>query len=224
VKSLFLLGASGDIGRAIADKFTNNGYAVIAPSRNEINLESRPSIEDYFRHTKANDKIDVFIYCAGWNTPRPFQEVTYDDLDKANSINAIGFFRILQEVVAGMIKNKNGYVLAISSLYSFMSREGRLPYVMSKHALNGVVKTAAIEFGKYNIKINALSPGFVDTKMTRKNNDELTIKKIEERIPLGYLATAADIANVAFFICSEENAYITGQNIIVDGGYSIGGI
>lgn len=94
---------------------------------------------------------------------------------------------------------------------------------MSKHALIGLIKTAAIELGRYNIKVNAIFPGFVDTNLKRKNNDSNKIKFLEEGIPLGNMAKPADIANVAYFLCSEKNTYITGQDITVDGGFICGG-
>ena len=223
MKTLFILGGTGDIGKAIVKRFTDKGYTVISPSRTELNLESRLSIEEYFKFARFKQKIDVLIYCAGWNNPKLIKELTYADLDKANAINVTGLFGILQKILPGMVKAKKGYILAISSLYGSFSREGRAAYVMSKHALNGLIKTTALEFGRYNIKVNTLSPGFVDTKMTRKNNSNAMIKQIEERISLGHLAMPREIANIASFLCSLENTYITGQDIIVDGGYSIGG-
>jgi 3-oxoacyl-[acyl-carrier protein] reductase len=222
MKTLFILGGTGDIGKAIVKKFSDNGYSVVSPSRNELNLEDRLSIERYFKFTKIK-KIEVLIYCVGWNNPKAIKELTYTDLDKANEINAISLFGILQKVLPGMVALKKGHVLAISSLYGSFSRKGRLAYVMSKHALNGLIKTVALEFGRYDIKVNTLSPGFVDTKMTRKNNDNLVIKQIKQCIPLGHLAMPIEIANIALFLCSEQNTYITGQDIIVDGGYSVGG-
>ena len=94
-----------------------------------------------------------------------------------------------------------------------------MAYVCSKHALEGVIKTYACEYGRNNILFNCISPGFVDTKMTRKNNSEEKIKKIIERIPLNRLAESIDIAYTAYYLCSDKNTYITGQNIIVDGGF-----
>lgn len=223
MKTLLILGGSGDIGKSIVRKFVHNSYNVISPGRAELDLENRMSIDEYLKSSKFPKKIDALVYCAGWNNPLSIKRLKYEDVDKANAINVIGLFRILQNVLPGMVQVKNGYVLAISSLYGSFSRERRLAYVMSKHALNGLVKTAALEFGRYNIKINSLSPGFVETKMTRKNNSVRKIRHLEKCISLGRLAMPEDIANVAFFLCSVENTYITGQNIIVDGGYSVGG-
>ena len=122
-----------------------------------------------------------------------------------------------------MMKKKEGHILAISSLYGTASRRNRISYTMSKHALNGAVKTLSIELGEHNIKVNSLSPGYVETNMTKKNNDAKQIDLWKSRIPLGRLASPVDIAKVSLFLCSDNNQYISGQNIIVDGGYSIGG-
>ena len=86
-----------------------------------------------------------------------------------------------------------------------------------------MIKTLALELAPQGIKVNALSPGFVATRMTYQNNSTETIDKIKSRIPLGELAKPEEIANVALFLCSKSNTYITGQTIIVDGGYTIGG-
>jgi 3-oxoacyl-[acyl-carrier protein] reductase len=221
MKNLFLLGGQGDIGEAIGRKFRENDYKVIAPTSKDLNLEDRTSIEVFF--DKNAITADVIIHSAGFNEPKSFEGLSYEDILKAHSINVFGFYSVLQRLLPAMKARRKGDILAISSLYGIIAREKRLPYVMSKHALNGLVKTLAIEFGQHNIKVNALSPGFVDTKMTRKNNEEKTIKGLTEKIPLGRLAKPEEIAEVAFFLCSEANAYITGQNIIVDGGYSVGG-
>jgi len=114
-------------------------------------------------------------------------------------------------------------VLVISSLYGFLARSGRLPYVISKHGLNGAVKTLAIELAPYGVLVNSLSPGYIGTKMTYQNNSEETIAKLVLGIPLGRLGSAEDIAEVAEFLCSKKNKYINGQDIVVDGGFSIGG-
>ena len=113
--------------------------------------------------------------------------------------------------------------MIISSIYGFPARNGRLPYVASKHALVGIAKTLAIELGPSNILVNAVSPGYVDTKMTSANNDAATIERFRAGIPLGRLAEPAEIADVVAFLCGGGNRYLTGQDIVVDGGYSIGG-
>jgi len=94
---------------------------------------------------------------------------------------------------------------------------------MSKHALQGAVKTLAIEWAPLGVLVNAISPGYISTKMTYKNNSAETIARFIAGIPLGRLGTPEDIAEVASFLCSSNNRYLTGQDLVVDGGFSIGG-
>jgi 3-oxoacyl-[acyl-carrier protein] reductase len=215
------LGGNGDIGSAIVTKFQNEGCQVIAPTSKELNLEDRDAVESYLQSHSFD--VDVIIQCAGRNNPKTLPEMTYEDIDKTNDINVISFYRIIQHFASGMRQKKDGYILGISSIYGSYSRKGRLAYAMSKHALNALIKTLALELGPDNIKVNCLSPGFVDTKLTRKNNSPETIRNLVEKIPLGRMASVEDIANIAYFLCSRENNFINGQNIIADGGYSVGG-
>ncbi|MDR2437267.1 MAG: SDR family oxidoreductase [Endomicrobium sp.] len=220
MKKVFLTGASGDIGKAIKNVFEKNEYIVTAPKRNQLNLENILSVKEYF--STADLEFDILIHCAGFNNPKVLEELTFEDIDKTAMINYISFFEIVKSISPYMISKKKGYILAISSLYSNISRSGRLAYTASKHALNGVIKTLACELGGNNILVNSLSPGFVVTKMTSKNNSKDAIDLLVKRIPLQRLALPQDIADVAFYLCSK-NTYITGQNIIVDGGFMISG-
>ena len=221
MKTLFLLGGSGGIGRAVARRFQKEGWTVIAPSRKELDLEDRASIARYFRKTPP--RADALVHCAGWNRPVPAEAVTAEDLEKAMAVNVFGFFWVLRHLLPDMKRRKQGTVVAVSSLYGFTSRRNRLPYAASKHALNGLMRTLALELGRHGIRVNLLSPGFVDTAMTRRNNDPAMIRKLCERVPLGRLARPADIAQAVYFLCSSEAGYIHGANLVVDGGYSTGG-
>jgi 3-oxoacyl-[acyl-carrier protein] reductase len=132
-------------------------------------------------------------------------------------------FQISKYLLPYFKRTKNGHILAISSIYGVVSRKGRSAYSMSKHALTGLVQTMALEFALYNVKVNALAPGFVETEMTKKNNTKEIIDGFIEKIPLGKLSLPEDIANAAYYLCSPQNTYITGQNIIADGGILAGG-
>ncbi len=221
MKTLLLTGASGDIGKAIQKLFEKNNYRIIAPTRAELNLESPESIQHYFKNFK--EKIDSLIHCAGFNTPKLALDLNEADVQKTFQINTMAFYSICRQLLNHFVNQKGASILAISSIYGHFSRKGRLAYATSKHALEGMVKTLALEFGIHNIKVNCLAPGFVDTQLTRKNNSEEIIEGFKQKIPLGRLADPMDIAEVAYFLCSENNKYINGQSIIVDGGYSVGG-
>ena len=218
--NVLLLGGNGDIGTSIKNKFETNGYEVNAPASALLNLENMSQIDSFM---KKQNGFDVIIQCAGINNPLPIDQISEQELLKTFYINVFGFYKIIQLNIEHFKKIKNGWVLGISSIYGQVAREYRSPYVMSKHALNGLIKTISIELGVYNVKSNSLSPGFVNTKMTSKNNSPEKIKSFESKIPLGRLAKPEDIANTAFFLCSKENEYINGQNIVVDGGFLAGG-
>ena len=116
-----------------------------------------------------------------------------------------------------------GRIVVISSIFGFLSRSGRLPYSASKHALIGACKTLAIELGCDGVLVNSVSPGYIQTDLTTKNNDQETLSRIIRNIPVQRLGLPSDIAEAAYFLGSESNQYITGQNIIIDGGLSIDG-
>jgi 3-oxoacyl-[acyl-carrier protein] reductase len=218
---LFITGGSGEIGKAIIQIFKDKHYTIIAPTRSQLDLNDSASIAHYMQHFGI--QADIFIHCAGFNEPKPFLKITEQDFQKTFSINALSFFNLVQALVANQHLKNKASILGISSIYGSFSRKNRFSYTASKHCLNGMIKTLALELAPNGIKVNALSPGFVETRMTYQNNTEETIKKIKKKIPLGDLAKPQEIANVAYFLCSKYNTYITGQTIIVDGGYTIGG-
>lgn len=221
MKTVFLTGRSGEIGHAIHSQFKQQDYHVIAPTRKEMDLASDASIEHFLQ--KMTEKIDVFIHCAGINQPKLIADILPVDLLTTMQVNALSFYKMSHYFLNQELLNNNGHILGVSSIYGFLARKGRFSYSASKYCLKGMVKTLALELGHRNIKANVIAPGFVDTKLTRKNNSEEMIEGFKQKISLGRLASPDDIAKVAYFLCSDQNAYITGQEIIVDGGYSIGG-
>ena len=220
MKTVLLTGATGGIGGAILEKFKQQQYAVVAPTRAELNLESQDSVQQFM--TTLKTPIDIFVHCAGFNDPKQLDALTEADIQKTLQINTLSFYTI-SKALAAHFKQSEGAILAVSSMYGHFSRKGRLAYSTSKHALNGMIKTLALELGPYNVRVNGVSPGFVDTVMTSKNNSAAVIEGIKKKIPLGRLATVEDIAEVVYFLCSPLNRYINGECIMVDGGYSVGG-
>jgi 3-oxoacyl-[acyl-carrier protein] reductase len=219
-KTLFLTGGHGGIGKVIANEFAEQGYKVIAPTSMELNLSSDESIDTYF--TKSVPEVDVLIHCAGINHPQTLEKLDIAQTARVMQINALSFVKIAQFFVPSFKKNKNGHILVVSSVWGFLSKPGRLAYSMSKHALSGLVKTLALELGPFNIKVNAIAPGFVDTPLTWQNNTPDEIDRLIQKVALGRLADPQEIAKAAYFLCSENNTFITGQSLIVDGGFSVG--
>ncbi len=220
MKTLFITGGRGDIGHAIVAKFRQQHYEVIAPDSDCLDLGNLNNIEGYIQTLPA---VDAFIHCAGINQPKLFIDIEIEDLEKTLMINALAFYKIAQSLINQNKLNKKGHILGISSIYGDISRKGRFSYTAAKYCMNGMIKNLALELGSKQIKVNGLAPGFVDTKLTRRNNTQEIIDRLESSIPLGHMACTDDIAKAAYFFASEENSYINGQIIIADGGYLAGG-
>lgn len=216
-----VLGGTGDIGCAITQKLSSIGVDTTDVGRADFDLANSSQIATYFK--KNGSQFDILIHSGGLNNPKNFEELTDTEIRGSLNANVLGFLDVVRELTPHWKRGGFGRVLVISSLYGFLGRKGRLPYVMSKHALNGAVKTLAIELASHGVLVNALSPGYIATKLTYKNNSTATIERLVSGIPVGRMGTPEDIAEVASFLCSPANQYINGQDIVVDGGYSIGG-
>lgn len=215
-----ILGGKGDIGGAIACRLSESGIEVIAVGRSDFDLTSNAEIDAYFN--KSGNEFDILVHSGGLNNPKLFEELSEKEIRASLDANVHGFLTVLRKILPYWKKKQWGRVVVISSLYGFLARKGRLPYVMSKHALNGAVKTLAIELASDGVLVNSLSPGYIATKLTYKNNTQDVIEKLIESIPVGRMGDPKDIAEVASFLCSPANNYINGQDIVVDGGYSAG--
>jgi 3-oxoacyl-[acyl-carrier protein] reductase len=158
--------------------------------------------------------VDGLIYCAGVNNVCPFQKTDFDDFDKILRINSLSFIKLCQQIKF----NDESNIIALGSLYATFVKPERLMYTFSKHALLGAVKTLALEMSNRKIKVNMISPGFVDTPLTRKNNTLQRISELNDLIPLG-LTDSSQIAKMCLYLV-QNNQAITGQNLIIDGGYS----
>ncbi len=218
-KSLFITGGNGEIGKSIISQF--QGYIVYAPSSIEMDCSDVNSIRNYIHNIGIN-KIDVFIHCAGINNPKPYIDSTEVSILNTMKINTFSFLYITQELSKYFIDNSTK-ILAISSIYGSISRVGRLEYNASKSALNGMIKSLALELAPKGIVVNSIAPGFIETSLTFKNNSTKTVEEITSNIPLGRLGQPAEIAWYVKLLCSSQNTYLTGQNIVIDGGYLIGG-
>ena len=119
-----------------------------------------------------------------------------------------------------MIDHHFGRIVNISSIWSLVSKPGRLSYSVSKDGLNGFTRALAVEVAQYNILVNTIAPGFVNTDLTRQNNSPEDIEEICKKIPLGRLAEPDEIERFVAFLCSDTNSYLTGQCLVMDGGFT----
>jgi 3-oxoacyl-[acyl-carrier protein] reductase len=238
-KTIIITGGTRGIGAAIVSAFCNaraniivtgtkkTGIESIEVSDNQNNIQyhqldysSDESVKEFIHSVKKLDDIDVLINNAGVNKIESVTEISEDDWDWINAINLRGPFLLTQAVSKTMEKKNSGKIINIASIFGVVSKEKRAAYSSSKWGLIGFTKAAALDLAPFNVQVNAVSPGFVDTDLTRRIIGQENMKQLADSIPQGRLAKPDEIANVVLFLCSDLNTYITGQNIIVDGGFT----
>ena len=217
-RTVLITGASRGIGAAIKSRLGSEGMTVLSPGRAELDLLSNNSIDAYLGSLKS--PVDILVNNAGINYLAALEEITPETLETMVQVNLTAPIRLLKGIVPGMKKNRFGRIVNISSIFGIISKERRLLYTTTKSALIGMTKTLALELGGYNILVNSIAPGYVLTELTRQNNSPEEIERISSAIPLKRMAEPAEIAEVAAFLCSDKNTYITGQAIVVDGGFT----
>jgi len=217
--SAFVTGGSRGIGKAVVDELLKIGIEVTAPTRAELDLSDLKSVEAF---TVANMEFvpDLVVLNAGENNPSVISEITMDAWQKTIDVNLSSNFLLIRDFGSKMMKRGSGRIVVVSSCYSFRSRVGRAAYSASKAGLNALVQSAALEFAVNDVLVNAVCPGFVLTDLTKKNNDATGIKLLETQIPLGKLADPIEVAKLVLFLGLESNTYITGQTVVIDGGFT----
>ncbi len=218
-RTALVTGASRGIGASIAEALRGQGVCVLAPPREELDLSSAASIAAYVDHAACRD-VDILVNSAGINVLGSLEQISDLDWARMFQVNLTAPRALLQAVAPGMRGRRWGRVVNISSIYALVTRERRVSYSSTKAALLGLTRAAAVELAQHGILVNAVCPGFVETALTRQNNTTEELAEIARSIPLGRLAHVEDIASVVAFLCSEENRYLTGQALVVDGGFT----
>ena len=216
-RTALITGASRGIGAAIAVKLQNEGLRVLSPSSKVLDLSSTVSIDTYL--SQLTDPIDILVNNAGINRLGSIDEISGKDFEEVIQINLLGHFQLTQGLVKGMKARRYGRIVNISSIWSLVSRERRVTYSAAKAGLNGLTRALALELAPYHILVNAVAPGYINTELTKKNNPPEALERIAGEIPLGRLGEPSEIAECVAFLCSPKNSYMTGQVIVLDGGY-----
>lgn len=229
---VFISGASRGIGAAIAEHFANKGHKVIGTSRNNfifdsdnsnliplsLDITNRNSVNECMNYLKENNLTpSILINNAGITSDQLFLRMKDEDWDNVIATNLTGTFNLTKALIKGMIKNRHGRIINISSVSGLMGNPGQVNYSSAKAGLSGFTKSLAKEVGSRGITVNSIAPGFIETDMT-SYLDENAKEKLTQDIPLKRLGSVNDIAELAIFLASDESSYITGQTISVDGG------
>lgn len=220
-QDVLLIGAGGDIGQSIAATLTNGGYQVTGTTRDGLNL-SDPASVAAFKRIQTHPFAHI-IFAAAVNNPALFQDTHDDCLDDTLQANLMVFLKILRPLLEQMPDTENKSITMISSLFGLIGRQGRLPYSISKHAMMGACKTLALELGVRGVRVNTVSPGFIDTKLTRRNIQEGRLAALSNMIPAGRLGKPEEVAEAVAFLVSNKASYISGTNLVIDGGFMAGG-
>jgi 3-oxoacyl-[acyl-carrier protein] reductase len=235
----FVTGASRGIGRAITLALGRAGFAIVAaattieenqefaeelralggePMAVNLDLRSSESVKEAFTRTiKAKGRIDVLVNNAGITRDGLAVRMKQADWDAVMQTNLNGAFLAIQQALPGMMRNRWGRIINISSIVGQAGSAGQVNYAASKAALIGMSKSLAQELGSRSITVNVVAPGYIDTDMTKSLPEERK-QKILAAIPLERIGTAEDVAAAVRFLASEEAGYITGQVLAVNGG------
>ena len=234
--NVILTGATGGIGSEILNKLIKCNANVIATGTNEeklnklkknfpniiikkFDISNHSLIESFIDECNKdfNNKIDVLINNAGITKDNLSIRMKDDEWNKVIEINLTSTFLMSKNTIKKMLKNKNGKIINITSVVAHTGNLGQSNYAASKAGIVGMSKSLAIEYGKKNIKINCISPGFIKSDMTDKINEDY-IQKLREKISLDKFGIPEDVANAVIFLSSSMSDYITGETIHVNGG------
>jgi len=237
-RTAFITGASRGIGRACAIALANAGVRVVVAARNkdkleeaaaearaagaeafavEIDLGSADSIKTAFATAKEFGRIDILVNNAAITRDGLALRMKPDDWEAVLRTNLTGSFLCIQQVLQGMMRERWGRIVNISSVVAECGNAGQANYVASKAGLIGLTKSLAQEMASRNITVNAVAPGFIDTDMTAGLPAELK-ENLLGRIPLKRLGRPEDVAAAVRFLASDEASYITGHVLDVNGG------
>mgnify|MGYP001192639110 CR=1 FL=1 len=231
--SILITGSSRGIGASLARLCFEEGYEVILHGQSktkellslaeELNskylcfdLKNEFEIE---KSLKEISKLNILINSAGINISKPFNDLSSKDWQTIYDVNVFGLVNVIKYAYPILKKNHLSKIINIASIKGTHSAVGRAAYASSKSAVINLTSSLAKEFAPNTI-VNCVSPGFTNTKMTEQTWTK-RIKTQVESILLSRMAETNEIAEVILFLCSEKCNYITGQNIIVDGGFSI---
>ena len=234
--NVVLTGATGGIGNSILEVLVDAEANIVATGTNEeklnkiknkyqtvkvekFDISEHKNIENFINRVsdKLGNKIDILINNAGVTSDNLSIRMKEEEWKKVIDINLTSTFLLSKNVLKKMLKEKKGKIINITSVVGHAGNVGQANYSASKAGLVAMSKSLALEYGKKNININCVSPGFISTEMTNKI-DENYKEILKSKIPMDRFGDPKDVANTVLFLCSGLSDYITGETIHVNGG------
>ena len=239
-KNAVITGGSRGIGKAIALEFAKNGadIAIIATRESKVSDETLKELESfgitarmYYCDVRDAEQvesavqeiiadfgtIDILVNNAGITKDNLLPSLGIMDIDNVIDVNLKGCMFVTRSFIRNFVRHRKGSIINISSVVGLMGNKGQTNYAASKAGIVGFTKSVAKEYGRKNIRCNAIAPGYITTDMTAALSETQT-EEIKSEIPMGKLGSPEDVARLALFLGSEMSAYITGEVIKVDGG------
>lgn len=233
--TVLVTGGAQGIGRAIAERFAADGSHVVIADVQQATFD-HPSVEwvkcdvgveadveRLFSYIQQRyGKIDGVVHNAAIAIYRPIEEYTVAEWDKVNGVNLRGIFLVTSKAFPLMKKRNSGWIILVSSVHAHITSTCNAPYVATKGATQALTRALALEGAPYGIRVNAVAPGAIHTPMLMDNWGDMAPEDhpLVPRIPLKRIGKPEEIASVVYFLASDQASYITGSELIVDGGLS----
>ena len=230
-RTAVVTGGTRGIGWEIASRLRDDGADVMVTGANPdgagpgdtrfyaVNFTEESAVDAFAEELRGNAP-DILVNNAGLNRNAPFADIDLDDFDAIHLINLRAPVALMQAVLPSMRQNGWGRVVNIGSIWSKLARPGRASYAASKFGLDGVTAAAAAEAAVDGVLVNMVSPGIIDTELTRRTVDPDRLKTLLADVPAGRLGQPQEIAAFVAWLVGPENTFISGQNIAIDGGFT----
>jgi len=186
----------------------------------QLNLLEPNSLNQFIEKITKYNNIDCLVNNAGINRLNYVHNSNLSDWNDMVEVNLTSPYRLIKVISPMMINNKYGRIVNIASIFGVISKEKRAIYSATKFGIHGLTVGCSNDLARYNILVNTVSPGFVLTDLTKKNISNSEMNNLKSQIPIQRMAETTDISSVVIFLLSDLNMYLTGQNIIVDGGFT----